>query len=165
MRGGLAWNIATTGARYIRNFTSWQCSGESCQSESPCVLLQLHCPDLSDLLFSTRIEALNTSEGHTQFREHQWLCSPIAQGSLSSPSNLHISSTSSSVTMSSPFTASTHLSPISFTSAGRAENADEHYPPPAQVATAREPVKDPKTQALMDLRSAFSRCSTSSRCQ
>lgn len=97
-------------------------------------------------------EALSTSEGHKQFREDHLLCSPIAPF-LSSyfcsfplgvsaanqpfPSNLHISSRSSSFAATnflSSFTASTHLIHCS----RKAKNPDGQYPPSTQVATARE---------------------------
>lgn len=90
-------------------------------------------------------EARSTSEGHKQFREDHWLCSPVAPF-LSSyfwffpsgisaanqpfPSHLQISSTSSSVTPTtflSSFSACTHLSAISSTAAWRPKGADEHY--------------------------------------
>lgn len=87
--------------------------------------------------FSRCSEALRPSHAHYQFREDHWLGSPMAPflsshfwflpsgisaANLPFPSNRHIFPTTSSFTPTNfltSFTASTHLSAISSTAAGR----------------------------------------------
>lgn len=143
MKEDLTWNITTTeavwklpqkpdfltplrGVRFLRKALSASTAPPS-----------RHLRPAASVWFSRCTEALSTSEGHKQFREDHWLCSPIAPF-LSSyfcsfplgvsaanqpfPSNLYISSISSSFIATnflSSFTASTRLSAISSTAVGR----------------------------------------------